>query len=387
MKLNDSSILVKALSATRSAVTITDCIQPDNPIIYCNQAFLDLTKYNRNEVIGRNCRFLQGEDTKRSAVAKIRDSIAEKTDCRVLIKNYTADGKPFWNDLMLSPVFDSRGNLTHFIGLQLNVTQQVEKQAAMLMARQLKERNQILGMEKEQLLKLNEAKDDFISIASHQLRTPATAVKQYLGMLLEGFGGDEISESSRKIIQSAYDSNDRQLTIIEDLLKTARVDSGGVSLHHSSTDINNLLLELKPEFEYQLLNRGQSLQTTFTKSDTTIWCDADLLKMAFENLIDNAIKYSGERTAITLKTTATKTHVTIHVIDEGAGVSEKELAKLFTKFSRIQNESTKNIGGTGLGLYWVKRVVMLHGGTIEYKRRKTKGSDFVVTLPRRSERE
>ncbi|MGB7443570.1 MAG: PAS domain-containing protein [Coleofasciculaceae cyanobacterium] len=119
----------RALAATSCGIVISDARQPKNPIIYCNQAFLDITGYSRQEVLGRNCKFLQGEGTEEDVIEQIRQSIKTHQECHVVLKNYRKDGTLFWNELTISPVKDSNGQLTHFIGVQTDVTQrkQVER--------------------------------------------------------------------------------------------------------------------------------------------------------------------------------------------------------------------------------------------------------------------
>ena len=112
----------RALAATSCGIVISDACQADNPIIYCNQAFLEITGYSRNEVIGRNCRFLQGQETDPQAIEEIRQSVRKGQECQVVLKNYRKDGTPFWNDLTISPVRDASGRLTHFIGVQTDIT-------------------------------------------------------------------------------------------------------------------------------------------------------------------------------------------------------------------------------------------------------------------------
>ena len=240
MNITDTSILVKALAATKSPVTITDNRLPDNPIVYCNAAFLELTEYTKEEVLGRNCRFLQGKHTDRQHIEQLAASIRNKQDSHTVLKNYTKSGRPFWNDLQVSPVYNDKAELTHFIGLQGDVTLKIEQEQAKARAKKLKLKNEMLLLEKMQLEKLNNAKNDFISVASHQLRTPATAVKQYLGMLETGIYGD-LSESQLKAVKTAYESNDRQLHIIDKLLQIARIDAGKVTLKKERTDITAMI--------------------------------------------------------------------------------------------------------------------------------------------------
>ncbi len=131
-------IFEKAVAATGEGVTIVDAREPDMPLIFANEAFYKMTGYSEGEVLGRNCRFLQGEDADPAILQKIRESIWTKRNCVVELLNYTKAGKPFWNRLSLIPIVDEAGELTHVIGLQSDITEAKAAEAA---------RQQLLGMQ------------------------------------------------------------------------------------------------------------------------------------------------------------------------------------------------------------------------------------------------
>lgn len=122
--MNDwASVLGRAIEATRNGIVVTDPRLPDNPIVYINPAFERITGYSATEVVGRNCRFLQGPDRDQSALDEIRAALREERDCRVVVRNYRKDGTLFWQELSISPVRDEAGRVTHFVGVQDDVTE------------------------------------------------------------------------------------------------------------------------------------------------------------------------------------------------------------------------------------------------------------------------
>jgi PAS domain S-box-containing protein len=125
------SLLERAIAASSNGIIIADAAEPDRPIIYCNPAFEKLTGYIRDEVIGLNCRFLQGPDTDPAELERLRSSLRSGTEIKVILKNYRKDKTPFWNELTVSPVRDANGNLTHFIGVQNDITKKVAAETAL----------------------------------------------------------------------------------------------------------------------------------------------------------------------------------------------------------------------------------------------------------------
>lgn len=248
------------------------------------------------------------------------------------------------------------------------------------------QRKQLEEQRVEYLVELNRSKDEFISIASHQLRTPATGVKQYLGMVLEGFVG-ELDPGQEQLLVKAYESNERQLRIVSDLLKVAQVDAGKVTLRKDDVMIGELVEDIVREQETVFKRREQTVTFETSKPDLSIYIDKDSIRMVIENIIDNAGKYSEPNTAITIKIEDVGKNVTIRIEDQGVGIDQTNRSRLFEKFSRLDNTLSTKVGGTGLGLYWAKKIVVLHGGTIKQTRNKPQGTIFTIILPKHYEQE
>lgn len=229
----------------------------------------------------------------------------------------------------------------------------------------------------EQLVKLNRAKDEFISIASHQLRTPVTTVKQYTAMLLDGLAGD-LSEDQRGLLERAYESNERQLAIINGLLKVAQIDAGGMELALQSTDIGRMVNEAVEDFTPGFKREQQILLSKAT-AGLILEVDENALRMVIDNLLENAQKYSEPGAQTCIEIIEQTANVEIVISDQGVGVESPE--QLFQKFSRVSNKLSTKVGGTGLGLYWAQSIARLHGGDLTYAPNTPHGSRFTITLP------
>jgi len=241
------------------------------------------------------------------------------------------------------------------------------------------ERIKMLAEQKRQLIKLNHSKDDFVSIASHQLRTPATAVKQFLGMVVEGMTG-EVNEAQLTLLRHAYESNERQLNVINELLKTAQLDSSKFKLTLQPCSINQIVRECTNDVMEVAALRKQKITLTLG-DECEIKADHDELKLVFDNLLENASKYTPLGKRITITTQKNNHKVFVSVEDEGVGIKKEDQKIIFDKFSRVNNDLSDTVQGNGLGLYWVKRILKLHKGTIKVNSALGQGSKFIVSLP------
>lgn len=228
-------------------------------------------------------------------------------------------------------------------------------------------------------VKHEKSKDEFIALASHQLRTPATSVKQYLGMVLQGFAGD-LTDEQTTLLSKAFESNERQIKIINDLLRVAQIDAGRMKLVLTDTSINNLLEELACDLADKFTSRKQKIQLILPENIVMAKVDLQRFRMALENIIDNASKYTPDGKTIIIYLREVNNLIEIEIKDEGVGIAAENLPLVFEKFSRIDNPLSVEAGGTGIGLYWVTKILNLHGARIEVKSKVGKGSSFTIIL-------
>ncbi|HET9850295.1 MAG TPA: HAMP domain-containing sensor histidine kinase [Candidatus Saccharimonadales bacterium] len=231
-----------------------------------------------------------------------------------------------------------------------------------------------------QLQELNRIKDEFIAVASHQLRTPATGVKQYLGLLLQGYA-DPLSDNQRVFLEKANEGNDRQLRIIDDLLQVAQVDSESFSMRLAPLDIGQVVAVTIDGLRKKLESRKQAIDYLAPKKKIMILGDAERLPMVFENLVDNASNYSYDEDKISVRLRTFKGYALVEIQDQGVGINRRDIPLLFQKFSRIPNALSVEVGGTGLGLYWAQKIVNMHGGEIIVTSEPDSGSTFTVKIP------
>jgi PAS domain S-box-containing protein len=284
-----------------------------------------------------------------------------------------ADGVYRWHVNRAHAMRDEQGNITKWIGSDTDIEE-------LRQGRDLQLRLQTLAEQREQLIAMNKSKDEFIMLASHQLRTPSTGVKQYLGMLLEGYS-DPVTPGQQTLLQSAYESNERQIKIVDDLLRVARVDAGQIVLSRTPCDLVALIRSAIAEQRSTFKAREQTVVFRPTVRTAAAFIDVELFNIVLENLLDNASKYSLEGTTTTVEVLKSRSSIRILVRDSGVGIPKDKQQKLFQKFSRIDNPLSDTVNGTGLGLYWARKIVELHGGTLKVDSKVGQGSTFGIALP------
>jgi signal transduction histidine kinase len=231
------------------------------------------------------------------------------------------------------------------------------------------------------LKQLDQTKDEFISMASHQLRTPLTTIKGYLSMVLEGDVGP-VTKDERKMIQQAFDSSERMVFLIADLLNVSRLQSGKFVIDNKPTDLAKMVEGEVNQLQETAKNHHLSL--TFKKPDNfpILNLDDTKIRQVVMNFMDNAIFYTPAGGSIEVKVEATVDTVAYTVTDTGLGVPKAEQHHLFAKFYRAGNARKMRPDGTGLGLFMAKKVITAQGGAIIFKSEEGKGSTFGFSFPR-----
>ncbi len=199
-------------------------------------------------------------------------------------------------------------------------------------------------------------------------------------MLLEGYAGDLTSEQTM-LLESAYSSNERQLHIVNDILRVAQVDLNKISMHHKPTELGQLIEDILAEQKVEFSTRDQQLHFDKPDQPIRVILDVDHFRMAIGNIISNAAKYTPEGKNVSVRLRQSDTAAVVEVIDEGVGISTRDQTKLFQKFSRIDNPLSVQAGGTGLGLYLAYKIVEQHGGNIVVHSQVGKGTVFTVSVP------
>lgn len=229
---------------------------------------------------------------------------------------------------------------------------------------------------------IDQMKSEFIFIASHQLRTPLSVIRWTLKMCLDGDLG-KMTQIQRKFLKKTYQSNQQMIDLINDLLDVSRIEEGKFEYNFIKLDVSRLLINLIKQFNVFIDKKKLKVKTNFTSnSGIIIQGDESRISLVFNNLIDNAIKFTPSKGRIDIKILKEKNWIKMVVQDNGIGIREEDQKKLFTKFFRADEAKRMQTEGTGLGLFIIKNIIKAHYGRVTVKSKIGKGSVFTCWLPR-----
>jgi len=234
------------------------------------------------------------------------------------------------------------------------------------------------------LAEANQMKTEFVSVATHQLRTPLAALKWSLNILMDG-NETVLDKKQREYLGIMRQSNERMIRLVNDLLDVSRIEQGRLDLRPQKFSLagvwGELILETNPIARINSI----SLSAAIPEDLPAVWGDPDRTRMVVQNLLDNALKYSKEGGKIEVKISKQGKFLRSEIKDDGVGIPEKQKNQIFQKFFRSDNVKRMQTEGTGLGLFIAKGIVELSGGEIGFESEENRGSVFWFTLPTKSE--
>lgn len=230
----------------------------------------------------------------------------------------------------------------------------------------------------EELRKLNDLKNEFLSVVSHDLRSPLSTIGGYVNFLMKKGGLDE---TQKKYLNIIAEISENMYTLVNELLDISKIETGVIQLNKEDTDIVELLNTSINNFLLLAVDKDNRIEFLNEMSNPVINIDRMKVMQVANNLINNAIKFT-EDGIIRIRVSEAGNYVLVSVEDTGVGVPPEAVETLFDKYSYLQNVGTRGEGGHGLGLVICKRFVEIHGGTIDVKSSPGKGSTFIFSLPR-----
>jgi PAS domain S-box-containing protein len=322
---------------------------PDGKINYINEKWLNYTGQNLKETVnGGWISILHPEDQKK-IFEGLKHSLKTGKKFQSETRLRRTDGKYHWHLILEKAIRDENGNIIMWVGTATDIQQQKI---------------------------INERKDEFIGIASHELKSPLTSLKAYI-QLLERSINKSSDETSKTFIHKTNAYISRLNNLVEDLLDVSKIQSGKLSFDITHFKLGELLSDSLESLK--ITNSNHQVQVE-GDSETIIAGDRFRLEQVFTNFLSNAIKYSPDSNKVIINITKDNGFIKIAVTDFGIGIPQKKISQLFQRFSRVESESRK-FHGLGLGLYISAEIIRRHGGKVGVESEQGKGSTFYFTLP------
>jgi signal transduction histidine kinase len=248
---------------------------------------------------------------------------------------------------------------------------------------EIKERTAELVEINKHLLKMESIRRDFIANISHEIKTPLTSIIGFIETLEDGALNDR--ETTEKFLKIIKKNSNMIAKLTDDLLKLSELEHGAMMLYRSRFNIRQLIDEVISGLARMAEEKGLAIELTDDSKDYEISADRLKLKEVIYNLLDNAIKYSKEKGRITISVSGNQEEIQVEIKDDGIGISEENIDRVFERFFRADKSRSRRIGGTGLGLPIVKQIIELHGGSINIESKLNVGTKVVFSIPKKNE--
>ena len=330
-----------------SIVAVTD---KDGVIQSVNDKFIEISQYSRKELIGKTHRLINSHFHSREFFNDMWETIKSGKVWRGEIRNQKKDGSFYWVSTVIAPVLDKYGKPEQFIAVRHDITKRKE---------------------------LEQIKDEFLSVASHELKTPITSIKAYTQLLkkqAEGLADNRFCVNLQKMDKQI----DRMTKLILDLLDVSKIQAGKLEYKLISFDLNQLLVEIIGDFP---LIDGKHKIVLKGRSKRQVIADPYRVAQVVVNLLSNACKYSAADCKIIVRVTPNDELVTVSVKDYGIGIPKDSLESIFYRFCQVNGQKRNSYPGMRLGLYISSEIIKRFGGRLWAKSQEGQGAVFHFTLP------
>jgi PAS domain S-box-containing protein len=346
--------LQKFEAASRQSNEMIVFTDSEGIVEWANKATEIITGFTNEETVGKKVGSLWGKLMPTEYYKKLWDTVKiDRTIFSSEIENHRKNGERFWSTISVFPIEDQNHNIKFLVGTQRDITR--EKQ-------------------------IDQMKTEFISLASHQLRTPLSAMKWFLEMLIAGDLG-KLTQEQCKAVENIEQSNERMIALVNGLLNISRIESGRIIIDPVATDIKVLTDSVIADLKQKLDLKKQTLSIIQTEQLPIINIDPKLISQVIVNLVSNAIKYSPISSSIKISMEVKNDSLEYCVSDHGYGIPEDEQTKIFSRFFRASNIQKQETDGTGLGLYLAKIIIETSGGKIWFNSKVGQGTTFCFTIP------
>jgi PAS domain S-box-containing protein len=322
-------------------------------ILYANNATQEITGYSVEEIIGKTPR-LWGSMNPPEYYDNLWETIRKtKQPLRAEARNKRKNGQEYTASVHISPILDTKGSPLFFVGIEQDITEQKET---------------------------DKMKSEFVSLVSHQLRTPLTAINWYTEILLSGDLG-ELSKAQKTQMLEVYHASQRMTRLVGSFLNVSRIEFGTLRSIPEPVHLSILAAEVFKDLAQDIGRKGLQIERQFPEDSDVITMDSSIARIVLQNLISNAVKYTAEGGTVGIRIFREAGKMHIRVSDTGYGIPVAAQGKIFSKLYRADNIIPVAPDGNGLGLYITKSVLEKIGGSIKFESTEGKGTVFEAEIP------
>lgn len=366
-------LLESVVTNIKDAIVITEAEPYDEPgpkILYVNEAFCSMTGYCQEELIGKNPRLLQGPETDREELDKIRQALQNWEPFKAEVINYRKNGEKFWVNMSVVPLANNDGWFTHWIAVERDVTEQKENEQKLIDA-------------KSQAESANIAKSEFLANMSHEIRTPLNSVIGFTDLLVK----TPLDDNQRSYMQSVHQSANVLLELINDILDFSKIEAGKLELSEEKTDIWEMVGQVTEIVKHKVnAKKVELVASVDPRLPRYAYLDPVRIRQILINLLSNAAKFTQSgaiELSVILKNELSqldKAEVEFSVSDTGIGIRLDKQKEIFNAFSQEDGSTTRKYGGTGLGLTISNQLLKLMSAQLSLESQLNEGSRFFFTV-------
>jgi len=368
-----------------SIVAITD---QKGIITHVNNNFCKISKYSKEELLGQDHRIINSKYHPKELIRDLWVTIANGKIWRGELKNRAKDGTYYWVDTTIVPFLNEKGKPYQYLAIRSDITLRklAEEQIIRInqnLEKKIKERTFELTEALEREKEVSDMKSRFVSMASHEFRTPLSAILSSTS-LIDHYKDPEQSEKRHKHIERIRSSVRNLTDILDDFLSLDKLEQSKVEVNNTQFDLHKLVEDVTEETSGMMKKKNQRVNVLHDGQGEIVQ-DKKIVRNILLNLLSNAIKYSPEDGEIIIRTASKNNKVSVSIEDKGIGIPSEAQKDLFSKFFRARNAA--NIQGTGLGLNIVKRYMELLDGSIYFVSEENKGSTFTIEFAQKADSE
>lgn len=362
-------LLLKAIDQSSNAISITDS---DGHFQFVNQSFTRLSGYTPDELEGKTPAILNSGLMPKETYSNMWSTITDGQQWNGEVLNRHKSGNLYWASLTISPIHSSDGKITHYLGVEEDITQRK------LVEQQLKEATSELQKANQELTELDQLKNELLGIAAHDLRSPLSRISLSSEVLMaEHTPPDKLRTMAEIVHRTAMNMT----TLLNEILDFTKIESGSIKFNPTQVDIESFFSEVVDEHQILADQKNIKIELSLDASRKSTIFDPKRMQQLMGNLLSNALKFSEANTKIHVNVTSSQKSLKVEVVDQGPGIKAEELGKLFEPFEKLSNKPTNKEASTGLGLAICKKLVELHSGEINVSSEFGKGAKFYFTIP------